>query len=82
MAIDKGSPTSRILVNGQPVTQKTDLDHNDRMMFGTTQLYVYANPKERDASKEKFVTPSFDMAQEEIAASSGFDMGRENKSQG
>ena len=51
-------------------------------MFGTTQLYVFVNPKERDSSGEKYEVPSFEMAQEEIAASSGFDMNTDNKSQG
>ena len=53
-----------------------------RLMFGTTQLYVFVNPKERDSSGEKYEVPSFEMAQEEIAASSGFDMNTDNKSQG
>ena len=52
-----------------------------RLMFGTTQLYVFCNPKERDASKEKFEDPTYDLAQQEIAAHSGNIAGTsENKS--
>jgi hypothetical protein len=51
-------------------------------MFGATQLYVFANPAERDASKKQYPTITYDMAQEEIAAFAGFDMTTENKSRG
>lgn len=40
------------------------------------------NPKERDASKQKFPEVTFEMAQEEVAKKSGFDMSGENKSRG
>ncbi|KFM80374.1 Kinesin-like protein KLP6, partial [Stegodyphus mimosarum] len=39
--IEKGSPEARILLNGDPVTSQSVLNHNDRIMFGTTQLYIY-----------------------------------------
>ena len=53
-----------------------------RLIFGTTQYFVFVNPKERDASKEKFPEVTFEMAQEEVAKKSGFDMSGENKSRG
>ena len=51
-------------------------------MFGATQLYIFCNPTEKDASKKQYITYTFDMAQEEIAAFAGFDMTTENKSRG
>ena len=51
-------------------------------MFGTTQYFVFCNPKERDASKTPFPEVTFEMAQEEIAKRSGFDVNMENKSRG
>jgi len=73
--------TARTLVNGDPVSaEKLQLHHNDRLMFGTTQLYVFVNPKERDAAGKAYPTATYEMAQEEIAAKSGFDMNQENKS--
>ncbi len=51
-------------------------------MFGTTQLFVLCNPKERDSSKQKWPEVTYETAQEEIARCSGFDMDTENKSQG
>jgi hypothetical protein len=43
---------------------------------------VFVNPKERDASKQKYPEVTFEMAQEEVAKKSGFDMSGENKSRG
>ena len=51
-------------------------------MFGTTQYFVFCNPKERDAAKTPFPEVTFEMAQEEIAKRSGFDVNMENKSRG
>ncbi|KAK2143188.1 hypothetical protein LSH36_870g00010 [Paralvinella palmiformis] len=78
--VEKLTDRAKILVNGEPVTEKTELGHNDRLMFGTTQLYVFCNPKQRDSSKEKFPDVTFESAQEEITSHSGFDLNNENKS--
>ena len=51
-------------------------------MFGTTQLFIFVNPKERDSSKQTYEAYSYEMAMEEMAGSSGFDMKTENKSPG
>ena len=49
-------------------------------MFGTTQLFVFADPNAKAAKQATTVT--FEMAQEEIATQSGFDMSLDNKSRG
>ena len=43
-------------------------------MFGTTQIWVYQNPKEANADKKKYPAITYDYAQEEIAAKAGIDM--------
>lgn len=53
-----------------------------RIVFGTTQYFVFCNPKERDASKTPYPEVTFEMAQQEIAKRSGFDTSLENKSRG
>ncbi|CAH1773103.1 unnamed protein product [Owenia fusiformis] len=76
-AIERGNSSGRLLRNGEPVSSKTELCNNDRLMFGTTQLMVFVNPKEAGSSDTEV---SYEMAQEEIASNSGFDMNTENKS--
>lgn len=80
--LEKTSANGRMLLNGEPITQRTQLQHNDRLMFGTTQLYVFCHPKERDSSKTKYPTISYESAQQEIAERAGFDMNSDNKSRG
>ncbi|PVD36027.1 hypothetical protein C0Q70_02997 [Pomacea canaliculata] len=71
---------TRLTLNGKAVVAKTPLKHNDRIVFGTTQYFVFCNPKERDASKTPYPEVTFEMAQQEIAKRSGFDTSLENKS--
>lgn len=70
----------RLLVNGKAVGTKTAISHNDRIIFGTTKYFVFVNPKERDSSKQPHTEITFEMAQEEIAKKSGFDIEGQNKS--
>lgn len=70
----------RLMLNGKAVIERTPLKHNDRILFGTTQYFVFCNPKERDASQTPYPEVTFEMAQEELAKRSGFDVNMENKS--
>merc|ERR1719340_309363 len=45
--IKPGERDCRILVNGDAITGETELKHNDRLVFGSTQLWVFQNPKEK-----------------------------------
>ena len=72
----------RLLVNGKAIGTKTAISHNDRIIFGTTKYFVFVNPKERDSSKQPHTEITFEMAQEEIAKKSGFDIEGQNKSRG
>lgn len=67
-------PNARTLRNGKVVTDQTKtLKHNDRLLFGTTQFYVFCNPNDKEGAKNP--SPDFEMAQAEIASKSGgFDM--------
>jgi hypothetical protein len=61
--IDKAKPEAKVLVNGQPVASSVsapvsyarvvqqDIYHNDRILFGTMQLYVFENPIECHKNK-------------------------------
>ncbi|OWF37465.1 Kinesin-like protein KLP6 [Mizuhopecten yessoensis] len=79
-SIEPAAPHSRILHNGKGVGNKEDLVHNDRLQFGTTQFFVYCNPKERDSSKINYPDISYDDAQQEVARKSGLGMDKEAKS--
>ncbi|CAL1536203.1 unnamed protein product [Lymnaea stagnalis] len=72
--LEAGEPNVRLMHNGKAVVEKVELHHNDRILFGTTQYFVFVHPKERDASKKVYPEITFEMAQEEIAKNSGFDM--------
>ena len=42
-----------------------------RLLFGTTQYFVFVDPNERDSSRETYSDVTFEMAQEEIGKKSG-----------
>jgi len=64
----------RLLVNGTPVQGETTLCHNDRLVFGSAQIWVFANPQEAKKSQKKYPTITYDYAQEEIASKNGLKM--------
>ncbi|XP_011668890.1 kinesin-like protein KIF28P isoform X2 [Strongylocentrotus purpuratus] len=72
--IEKVSPMAKLLVNGDPITSKMELDHNDRVMFGSNHLYVFKHPALKKADPKKYGVVTYEMAQQEIAEKNGFDM--------
>ncbi|XP_050405632.1 kinesin-like protein KIF28P isoform X1 [Patella vulgata] len=76
-SIEPSEANVRMMRNGKLVTNKTELKYNDRLIFGTTQYFVFVNPKDKSAKDAPVV--NFEMAQEEIAKKSGFDVTSENK---
>ncbi len=64
----------RVLVNGSPVTGEADLDHNDRLVIGSTQLWVFQNPLEKGIDKKNYPPVTYEYAQEEIAAKAGVNI--------
>merc|ERR1719500_571459 len=69
--IKPGEKDCRILVNGDAITSEVELHHNDRLVFGSTQVWVFQNPKEHGIDKKKYPPITFEYSQEEIAAKAG-----------
>lgn len=70
--LERCSDDCRVLLNGDPVTHKVNLSHNDRLLFGTTQLFVFIHPEQKLKSKMTYADVTFELAQEEIATKAGF----------
>ncbi|XP_033105762.1 kinesin-like protein KIF28P [Anneissia japonica] len=65
----------KVLLNGEPLTSKQQLDHNDRIMFGSNHMYVFQHPGLKAANPDNYRIPvTYEMAQQEIAQNNGFDM--------
>ena len=62
------------MVNGSAITGETDLDHNDRLVFGSTHMWVFQNPQEKGIDKKAYPPISYEYAQEEIAAKAGINV--------
>ncbi|XP_075749316.1 kinesin-like protein KIF28 [Rhipicephalus microplus] len=75
VTVDKGRPEAKILVNGSPVTSPVTLRHNDRIVFGQTQLFLFVNPRQHDRhDSSKYPEVTYEMAQEEIALRAGIKL--------
>lgn len=48
--------------------------HNDRLVLGSTHLWVFQSPKESGIDKKKYPPITYDYAQEEIAAKAGIKL--------
>lgn len=72
--LEKANDNCRILLNGDLVKTKINLNHNDRLLFGTTQLFVFAHPTQENKNSLGFSEISFELAQEEIALKAGFEL--------
>lgn len=73
--VEKGCTEAKILVNGDPIISKVELDNNDRVMIGSNHLYVFRHPDLFKADPKKYsAIVTYEMAQGEIASKSGFDM--------
>ncbi|GMR41799.1 hypothetical protein PMAYCL1PPCAC_11994 [Pristionchus mayeri] len=62
-----------ILINGKEIKGTTELQQNDRILFGGNHLYVFANPTKKGIDKEL----TYEKAQQEIAQNSGLGVARE-----
>lgn len=59
---------SKTLLNGKPVVVPTELSHMDRILFGSSQYYVFIDPSKASSKDPKV---SFETMQDEIAGASG-----------
>ena len=69
------SRDAKLLRNGVQLFGPTELNHLDRLLFGASQYYLFANPS-KATPKDPYCT--FEMMQEEIAKASGL-MTKDNK---
>lgn len=65
--------------NGKQLTAPIDLNHLDRLLFGSSQYFVFYDPSKR---KDGEVIPTFEMIQDEIAREAGMLNFDQNMSQG
>lgn len=66
--------SAKVLINGRPLTSAVQLKHNDRILFGSSHLYVFYDPAgvaalEKTGAKDE--PPTYEAAQAEIAEQSG-----------
>merc|ERR1711935_147501 len=64
----------RILVNGSAISGETKLDHNDRIVVGSTHIWIFQNPLEKGIEKKHYPPITYEYAQEEIAAKAGINI--------
>lgn len=68
-------PTASTLppqLNGQPLKEKKSLHHNDRVLFGSNNLFVFLNPANTATSPDTPEKVDWEFAQEELTRASGF----------
>lgn len=71
-----GDAVAKTFVNGEPLVGTKELKHNDRILFGSNNMYVMVHPLDRDqreATGEKEAVVTWEDAQKEIAKSQGFE---------
>ncbi|CAL1277290.1 unnamed protein product [Larinioides sclopetarius] len=74
VTLEKYQGECRIILNGEPLTARALLSHCDRILFGTTQLYVFIHPDQMKKTGKKYPDVSYEMAQEEIASKAGISV--------
>ena len=74
MVINPVEKDCRILVNGSAISGETKLDHNDRIVVGSTHIWIFQNPLEKGIDKKVYPPITYEYAQEEIAAKAGINI--------
>ncbi|GFS78922.1 kinesin-like protein KIF28P [Nephila pilipes] len=80
VTLEKCQSECRILLNGEPLTARALLSHCDRILFGTTQLYLFVHPDQMKKTGKKYPDVTYEMAQEEIAAKAGISVDDDDQS--
>jgi pSer/pThr/pTyr-binding forkhead associated (FHA) protein len=70
---------AKIKVNGTGIESAHALEHNDRILFGSSHLYIFVDPK-KQVNKEQQV--SWETAQKELAEARGFKLKNTSLSKG
>ena len=82
VSIKPAVPGAKTKVNGAPLTGERVLQHLDRVLFGSNNLFVFNNPKNPvlpDGTPDKI---DYEFAQKELAASKGFSTGGQGLTKG
>lgn len=75
---------AKITLNGDPLTTKSELQHNDRVVFSSGHVYVLHHPfqfKKALKDGKTFPPVTWDEVQTEIAQKSGWDVNRAGKTE-
>lgn len=78
--LEKCAPDCRVLLNGDPLSTKVHLNHNDRLLFGTHQLYVFVHPNQKEKNQLTYSEVTFELAQEEITSKQGYALNADDQS--
>eukprot|EP00163_Fabomonas_tropica_P030973 TRINITY_DN720_c0_g1_i4.p1 TRINITY_DN720_c0_g1~~TRINITY_DN720_c0_g1_i4.p1 ORF type:complete len:1166 (+),score=530.39 TRINITY_DN720_c0_g1_i4:51-3500(+) len=80
--IELAVPKAKVLVNGQQITERTEIFHRDRILFGSNHMYTLVLPhvakkqaEELGEDDEPLPPIDWEFAQREIAKAQGFDTG-------
>jgi len=73
--IEPASAAAETKLNGQPLKEKKPLLHNDRVLFGSNNLFVFLNPVNTAMAEGSPEEVSWDFAQDELTRASGFGAG-------
>jgi hypothetical protein len=74
ISIEPGDVGAKIKVNGMPLEGSRVLEHSDRILFGSSHLHVFVDPR-KAVNKEQRVT--WELAQKELAEARGFALTRQ-----
>uniref|UniRef100_A0A2P2I1T5 Kinesin-like protein 6 n=1 Tax=Hirondellea gigas TaxID=1518452 RepID=A0A2P2I1T5_9CRUS len=71
-----GNSECRVMVNGSLLQGEAELCHNDRLVIGSTQIWLFQHPGNKPKQAKGTKTPdiTYEYAQEEIASKSGINM--------
>ena len=77
-------PNAKVIVNGETITTKVELNHNDRIVFSSGHVYVTHHPrqyKEAIDKGETFEKVTWENLHQEIAKNSGYDVDKKGKTE-
>lgn len=69
VTIEPAQLGAKIKVNGTNIDAPRVLEHNDRILFGPSQIYVFIHPQKQRGNEPRV---TWEMAQKEIAEAKGF----------
>ena len=75
---------AKITLNGDPMTSKIEIMHNDRIVFSSGHVYVLHHPyqfKKAQKDGKTFKSVTWDEVQTEIAEKSGWDVNKTGKNE-